>query len=303
MAFAQKLWGADTIAFEDKFLSVDEVLSQSGLDFQVSMQPTYLANGIQIPKNNAIVREDTGTVLGIAGDRYELLNNKQAFSFFQPFVENRVAYIDNIGSFSNGLTFIQAKVVTDPVEITKGDVVESYITLLNSFNGKSSVVTSFTPRRLFCTNQMPMLKSSKHLKVKHTKNIHITLNMINQIMDTAKSEFLATTEQYKFLASKGIDKKQLREYIKVVLSKDVKDKSEEVEIRESRIERIETIFESGRGLDHNTRNYFGAFNAINEYINHEAGRSAENRLTSLWVGANAQLNQKALDVALQHASY
>lgn len=301
--FAQKLWGADTIGFESKFMSVEDVLKQSGLDFEVSMQPTYLANGTKIPKNNAIVREDTNEVLGLAGDRYELLSNKQAFNFFQPFVEAKVASIDNVGCFGNGLTFIQAKVQTDPVEIVKGDVVESYITLLNSFNGKSSVVASFLPRRLSCTNQMPMLKSSKHLKVKHTKNIHINLETISKIMDTAKAEFIATTEQYKFLASKGISKQQLREYIKVVLSAEKKDDDvEEKEIRESRIERIETIFEQGRGLDHNTRNVYGAFNAINEFLNHEAGRSAENRLTSLWTGANAKLNQKALDVATQFAS-
>ena len=295
--FAKKMWGADTIGFEDKFLSVDEVLKQSGLDFEVSMQPTYLSSGQQVPKCNAIVREDTNEVLGTAGDRYELLSNKNAFAFFQPFVENKFAYIDNVGSFANGLTFIQAKVAaTDAIEITKGDVIENYITLINSFNGKSSIVASFMPRRLFCTNQMPMLKSSKKLNVKHTKNCHVSLDTIKNIIDCSTGEFKATCEQYRLLAAKGIDKKQLREYVTLVLKDNSKD--EEKEIRESRIDEIETIFDRGMGLGENTRNYYGAFNAINEVLNHHTGRSAENRLTSLWTGVNAKLNQRALDVAL-----
>lgn len=294
-AFATKIWGADAIGFDNTNLSVDDVLQQAKLDFNVSMQPTFLSNGTQIPKLNAIVREDTSEILGTAGDRYELLSNKQAFSFFQPFIENKLAYIDTIGAFKNGLTFIQAKVNINPIEIAKGDVVESYITLLNSFNGKSSVVASFMPRRLFCTNQMPMLKSSKHLKVKHTKSVHINLETIQKIMDTSKQEFIATCEQYKFLASKGINKKQLNDYVKIVLGK---DEESNVEVRESRIEKIEYIFEQGRGLDSNTRNYWGAFSAISEYLNHETGRTPENRLSSLWMGVNAQINQKAFDVAM-----
>lgn len=300
MAFATKTWGADTIGFEDKYLSVEEVLKQSGNDFEVSMQPTYLANGTQIPKLNAIVREDTGAILGNCGERYELLSNKEAFAFFQPFVENKFAYIDRVGCFSNGLTFIQAKVTaTEAIEITKGDVIENYITLINSFNGKSSIVASFMPRRLFCTNQMPMLKSSKHLKVKHTKNCHINLDTIKNIIDCSTGEFKATCEQYRLLAAKGINKKQLRDYVTLVLKNDAKD--EEKEIRESRIDEIESIFDKGMGLGENTRNYYGAFNAINEVLNHHTGRSAENRLTSLWTGVNAKLNQRALDVALSLA--
>ena len=300
MARANSLWGKETVAFDEKFVSVENVMKQSGLDFKVSTQPVFLENGVQVPKCNAAVREDTGVILGTVGDRYEMLQNEEAFAWFQPFVENKLAYIDNVGTLKNGaITFIQAKVCADPVNIIGNDAVESYITLLNSHAGLTSVLSGFFPRRIFCTNQMPALKSSKMLKVKHTKNVHIAMDKIQQIMDCSTQEFLATTEQYRFLASKGVNKSDLEKYVKLVFKKNEND---DTEMRNSIYEKIESLYETGRGASANTRNYWGAFNAVNEYLNYEIGREADNRLQSLWIGVNANLNQRALDVATQLAN-
>lgn len=300
MAFSTTLWGKDSIGFGEKFLSVDEVMVQSGLDFTVEAQPVFLGNGIQVPKCKATVRTDNGIVLGTVGDRYEILQNQQAFAWFQPFVDNKLASIEHVGTLKNGqITFIQAKVETDPVEITAGDAVESYITLLNSHSGVTSVFAGFFPRRIFCTNQMPALKASKHLKVKHTKNVHIAMDKIQQIMDLSNQEFLATTEQYRYLASKGVNKADLEKYVKLVFKKDEND---DKEMRESKYEQIESLFETGRGAKETPNTMFKAFNAVNEYLNYEVGRGADTRLQSLWIGANAQMNQRAFDVAMQIAS-
>jgi phage/plasmid-like protein (TIGR03299 family) len=298
-SFAKQLWGMDVVGFTDKFLSVDEVMEQSGLDFHVEAEPVFCADGTRVPKTKVTRNTRTGEIYGTVGDKYTILDNPDAFGFFQSFIDNKVAYIDCVGTLKKGaISFIQAKVCADPVEIIKGDAVESYITLLNSFAGLTAVNAGFFPRRIFCDNQMPALKSSKHLRVKHTKNVTLSLEAIQKIMDATNQEFLATTEQYKFLASKGVNKADLRKYITLVLQK---DNEEDKELRESRVERIEYLFENGRGASEATHNFYGAFNAINESLNHEVGRSADSRLQSLWIGANANMNQRAFDVALQLA--
>ena len=299
MAFAQKLWGADTIGFDEKFLSVNEVMEQSGMDYHVESQPLYLANGDLLPKHRATVRTDTGDVFGVVSPKYVILENKDAFSFFQPFVDTKSAYIESIGTLKKGaITFIQAKITSNPIEITKGDSVDAHITLLNSFAGNTNVVVSLYPKRLVCCNQLPALKSSSMLRVKHTKNCTIALDRIQQILDVSSREFIATADTYRFLASKGCKAADLKKYITLVL-KDDKEGNEEKEVRETRIEKIETLFESGRGATEHTRNYWGAFNAVQEYLQYEAGRSVDTRLASLWMGQNAQLNQKALSVAVK----
>jgi len=87
MAFVQKLWGAECFGIDDPFLSVDKVMEQSGLNFEVRAQDVFLANGTKVPKCKATVRMDTETVLGTVGDRYTVLQNHEAFSWFQDFVD------------------------------------------------------------------------------------------------------------------------------------------------------------------------------------------------------------------------
>lgn len=299
---AKKLWGADTTEINDKFMPVEEVMKASGLDFVVAAEPCFLADGTQVPKCNATRRMDTGHILGTVGDRYTILQNAEAFAWFQPFIENKVAYMENVGTLKGGaITFVQAKVVTDAVEIIKGDAVESYITLLNSHGGTTSVFTGFFPRRIFCNNQMPALKASHMLKVKHTKNVQVSMEKISEIMNVSSQEFIATTEQYRFLASKGVNKSDLEKYVKLVFNTKEDKDVEDVEMKEAKLERIATLFENGRGASDLTHNYWGAFNAVNEYLNYDSGRTVDNRLQSLWIGQAAQTNQKALDVAVKLA--
>ena len=301
MAFAHRLWDADMVGFDEKFLPVSEIIKQSKLDYEVGLEKAYLADGTQIPKCQVTRRKDNGTILATVGDRYNVLQNLEAFSFFQPWIDNKIAYIDNVGTLRNGaIIFIQAKVCIDPVEITKGDAVESYINILNSHTGQTSIMPGYFPRRIFCSNQLPALKSSKMLKVKHTVNCQVSLDKIHQIMDVANREFLTTTDDYKFLASKGVSKKDLEKYVKLVFKKESEPAEEETE--NTRIlEKIEFLFESGRGAKETPNTMFKLFNAVNEFLNYESGKSADSRLYSLWNGINFKTNQRALDVAMQMA--
>jgi phage/plasmid-like protein (TIGR03299 family) len=290
-------WGDQGTQIESKFAHVHEVMKNAHLDYEVGLENVWLADGTQVPKTKVTRRKDNGIILATVGDRYNILQNALAFEWFQPFIDAGQATIEHAGTLKKGaIVFAQAKVIIDPVEITPGDVVESYITLLNSHTGATSILAGFFPRRIFCQNQLPALKASNMLKIKHTKSMHISMEKISEIMNVSTQEFIATTEQYKFLASKAVDRKTLEKYVKIVFQN---EKNEEAEIRESKIEQIEYLFQEGRGSKETPDTMFKAFNAVNEWFNYESGRSIDTRMYSLWNGVNAQLNQRSLDIALQ----
>lgn len=283
--------------------SVQEAMEKAGLNYDVELKECYTTINdvtIQVPKTKVTIRTDNNTVLGVVGDRYNPLKNVEAFQWFDEFINNDVATIEHAGQLGkSGIVFVQAKINTDPVEIIKGDAIESYITLMNSFNGKTNVIAAFTPFRLFCQNQLPALKASNKLSLKHTKNLHIGLEKIREIMDVHNREFKATTEQLRFLSNKGVNKKDLEKYVKLVFGN---EENPEKEMRKSKVETIEELFYNGRGASEKTHNLYGAYNAVNEYLNWEAGRTTETRLTSLWTGVNASINKKALEIATELAA-
>ena len=50
------------------------------------------------------------------------------------------------------------------------------------------------------------------------------------------------------------------------------------------------------------RNYWGAYNAVNEYLNYFRGKTQDNTLNSLWFGDSGRINNKALNIAMKMAA-
>lgn len=296
-------WGTCGQDVTEKFKPVRQVMREHGLDWNVSLQPLYLADGSEVPKNFATRRDSDGAILGVVGDRYTVLQNVDAFDWFDPFIESKQASIKTVGSFKGGrVIFIQAEVEIDPVEIVKGDTpIQSHMTLGHAHDGSLRVLGGFTPVRPWCINQLPMMKSSKSskmLSMKHTKNVVLGLEAIRGIMDIHKAELNATAEQLRFLASKGVNQKSLEKYVTLVFSKEGKEQD-----KTKIVETIAHLFENGRGLGQsNMKNYYGMFNAVAEHLTWGAGRTVDNRLSSLWFGENHVLEQKAFQLAIDMAS-
>ncbi len=87
---------------------VEEVLNQTGLNWTVRQEAITTESGIIVPKQMAVVREDTNTVLAVHGDGYfpyqnhqliELLEqdfNKKTYDTRRPrYNENRREYSKN----------------------------------------------------------------------------------------------------------------------------------------------------------------------------------------------------------------
>ena len=101
-----------------------------------------------------------------------------------------------------------------------------------------------------------------------------------------------------------ISSRDLRNYVRVVMGFD-KTVEDEMSTRSKNITlAIESLFEGGKGTDivGVRGSYWGAYNAVTEYLSYSKGRTSNNRMDSLWFGVNSNLNHKALDTALRMSS-
>lgn len=296
-------WHGLGTKIENGFILPEEAMSLAGLNWNVTLEDIFTADGTKVPKAKVTRRDSDGTILGCVGDRYHPLQNKDAFQWFAPFIESKQASFETAGSLRGGkVVWVLAKTSIENAEVVKGDTVESYILLSNSFDGTVSIKGGFTNTRTVCANTLSMAHnsaSSKLLKLKHTRSASLTLEKVRETMNIAAKEFNATIDQYRFLASKAISKKDLEKYITVVMTPEGKEDSE---LRASTIERIEMIFENGKGMNENTRNYWGAYNSISEALTWHNSRSQDNRIFSLWFGQGQNINAKALQIATDMAS-
>ncbi len=295
--------GLGTSIPEGKMLSIDEAIVASGLDWEVKLQHIFTENDkhdlIGIPDQYAVCRQNDNMVLGIVGHEYVPLQNIDAFKWFQPFLDTGEATLETAGSLRGGSkVWVLARIRSSEMSVCSGDDVAHYILLSNSHDGSIPVRVGFTPIRVVCNNTLCLAhesEASKLLRVKHTAHMLENLKTIRDIMNLARKEFYATVEQYRLLLKKKMKESDLHKYVKIVFNLSDKGGKE-------LIHNISYLFSHGRGSNISGSTYWGAYNAVNEYLNYFRGRTQDNTLNSLWYGDSAQVNHRALDVALKMAA-
>ena len=291
-------------------LSIEEAINEAGLNWEVELRHLFTEGQknerLCVIGNYVTCRTSDNKVLGIVGRGYEPLQNRDAFKWFQPFLESGEATIETAGSLKGGSRiWVLAKIKRDPLAVGKDDELEHYILLSSSHDGSLAVRVGFTPIRVVCNNTLCFAhesKASRLLRVKHTKGIYETLEEIRDTIDLAQQEFSATVDQYKRLAKRQVNRAELVRYIRLVFCLKEMDRTPAQESREKIVPSVIRLFEYGRGSRMAGKNYWGAYNAVNEYLNYFRGEWQDNTLSSLWFGDGASLNKRALAVALKNVN-
>lgn len=285
--------------------TIHDAINQAGLDWQVNKVPVYLADGTEINGRKALVRSTDNSVLGVMSNRYEPLQNANAFEWFQPFLDSELVSLETAGSLNEGKkVWVMAKIQGDR-DVKGIDPISRYILLSNSHDGTQAIRVGFTPIRVVCQNTMTYAHNSaasKLLSVRHTANHLNALDDIRETMNVINQTFDATIEQYNRLASYGITSEQLERYVKISLG--YNPDAELSNKANHQVNKVIELFETGQGTDLSTAKgtVFGAYNAITEYFSHYANSNASSRYNSLWFGSNAKKSQDALELALKLAA-
>jgi phage/plasmid-like protein (TIGR03299 family) len=291
----------------DEAPTISEAITAAGLDWEVGLKDLQTVDGVPV-NHRATYRKTDGSILGVVGPRYTPLQNVDAFDWFQPFIDAGECALHTAGSLHEGQkVWVLAQLNRDNSEIVRGDEVCKFILLSNSHDGTTAIRVGYTPIRVVCANTMAMAHSkgsgSKLIRIRHTRSSKTNLENVRDIMDNINTEFEATADQFRFLASKNFNQADIRRYVKTMLDiegtpdDDIKTRTRN--IMDDILTRIEGPKQSATGV---RGTWWAAYNGFNEYLNYAKGRTEDNRLDSLWFGLNANDNIKALNTALEFAN-
>jgi phage/plasmid-like protein (TIGR03299 family) len=285
--------------------TVREAISASGLDWDVELVPLVTGDTHASAPARAVRRTTDRRILGVVGPAYHALQNRDAFAFFQPFLDAGLAALHTGGSLCDGKkVWLLARLALDPLVIGDGDEIQKFVLLSNSHDATTSVRVGFTPIRVVCANTLALARDragSKLIRVRHTRRLADNLDALREVMDLADQEFAATAEQYRRLRNKGINQNDLARYIRRVFQ--IESATLNGQLRRI-LENCFRLFEEGRGagLPSARGTWWGALNAVAEYLGYQRGKSQDTRVSSLWFGDSARTNQRALEVAMAMAA-
>ena len=222
-----------------------DAFKMAGLDWEVQTEPLFRGDGSEV-KAQASVRQSDNRVLGVVGPRWTPLQNRDAFEVFEPLVDSGDLKLHTAGSLREGeRVWVLCQLNLDNSEIVKGDEVSKFALLSNGHDGKLAVHFGFTPIRVVCANTEAMArgcKSSNLIRVRHHQFVKENVEKLRDVMNLANQEFEATAEQYRFLASRQINAKDLAQYVKIIFGVEKKS-DEEIKTRTKNIlQSVETLF-------------------------------------------------------------
>lgn len=305
-----KPWYSVGTQLTDKAPSIEEGIKLAGLDWNIELKDLQTTDGLNI-EQKAVVRTDINKSLGVVSSGYKVLQNTEAFNFFEPFIENNMASLDCAGSLFNGRkVFILAKINRNDMVIDEktDDRVEKYILLSNSHDGSSAVRVGYTPIRISCSNTLSLAHNSEKsnlIRVYHRGNLVQTITELQETMNLIDQTFMTTEEKYKELAKKQINSEDLKSYVRQVFSTKKLEELYQNEtiipdhelkaVRQKLINHVEEVFEMEPA-----HNAWTMYNAVNHYLNHARGKNMESTYNSLWFQSAKRLDQKALNLALRY---
>lgn len=281
--------------------TAEEAIQAANLGWNVVQEDIFTSGGKQVARKKMNIREDTGEPIGIVGDGYKILQNGDAFKFFDAFTQDPHGpkYV-TAGALYGGARIWALAKLPETFEVVKGDLIEPYILLANSHDGSMAIRVMETPIRVVCQNTLNMAVRGKNRKIhiRHSGDVFAKVRDVQEALGLVRHQFEETIEVYQMLAKHEPTKDE----VTAVLSKLFPDtKTDRAKIQR---ERVQKLAEAGTGNDEKgvRGTAWALYNGITELEDHVNGRGSDNqdmRVNSIWFGSGATRKAEALATILE----
>ncbi|MBN8879833.1 MAG: DUF945 domain-containing protein [Sphingobacteriales bacterium] len=304
-----------------------EAIKYAGLDFEVIKKPLYTegtdilqtANGMEIvnhkipvPDRFATLRSDDNAVFGVVGKDYQIVQNKEAFGFFDAIVDGSegIRY-ETAGALGKGeRIFITAK-LPGYIRVGNGDdITEKYIFLTTSHDGSGSITAAFTPIRVLCQNTLnaALRNMSNVVRIRHTSGAKQRLENAHRVMGIANTLSTQLEKIFNQWTTVKITDSEVKQLIQLALCP---NKETMEQLKKSNVDDLSTLFRNtvddafayamtsdSQQMNTTKGTLFGAYNAISGYYQNVRNyKDEETKLQSIVLGGTAQARtQKAFEL-------
>lgn len=257
--------------------SIEDVMETSGLNWKVEGRPLFTTMGsidnvgsmMGVATHKAIVRATDEEIMGIVGNKWNILQNHEVFSFVDDLQKLGLVKYRNAGQFKGGrVVWVQAEFQES--EIVPGDVHKKYLMLTNAFDGTFSVRIGWTDTRVACWNTfMVAARDARNgVAIKHTAAMRDKIDEARQALVLAESQARQLDMFQKSLAGLRMTGDMWRDFSNKMIP-DPEEGKNKTRAENARAELV-ALSITGRGQDipgvEGTA--YAALSALTEYVNY-----------------------------------
>ena len=173
----------------------EEALHLAHLDYDVVQEAVFTAEGTPVERYRFNRKSDDGTILGIVTDRYQVIQNTEAFAFTDGLIGKGCRY-ETAGALDNWRT-VWLLACLEPKNIM-GDTFNNYLVFKNSHDGKGAVKVCVTPVRVVCQNTLncALLTAKRTFSMKHVGDIGKKLHQADEVLELSQKYLTAVEKSY-----------------------------------------------------------------------------------------------------------
>lgn len=282
-------------------------------------------------EKKVIYRGDTNAPLSVVGKSYQIVQPREVIDFFRGLAASDGFTLHTAGVMRGGRSMWALASNHTEAEVVPGDRVRSNLLLCTSLDGTLATTAGCTHVRVVCANTLAEalgagLKDVNGRDIKGRKSgARIThrsvfdADAVKEEIGLCRSTFARFINDAQALAARPVGMEEAREILRGIFGQPIKSRKVDttpagiaaaalakaagsaavplIDVREQKsVARCLALFAGeARGADHagvaGTR--WGLLNAVTEHIDHEQGRTADNRLSSAWFGRGADFKAAA----------
>ena len=165
---------------------VKTLLDKTNLNWSVRQEDIQTTSGISIPNKKAIVREDNNMIVGLHSDGYQPYQNYELMDLLHQVSGRTGLEVHKGGDFKDGgRIYVQLK--GNNLRLGN-DIIEGYLTGVNSFDGSTSLAFGHSNTTISCMNTFFRVMKGLQHKVRHTKSMTLKVEDICKRLDVVLEE-------------------------------------------------------------------------------------------------------------------
>jgi len=287
----------------EKAMTSEEAIKLANLDYEVCKTPVMAVTdslaGIKLLEGRFVTyRSDNNELFNVVGSRYEIVQNRDAFGFFDSIIGEKIAMFETARALRKGeKIFITAK-MPEFIRIEgTDDLTEVYVLLTSSHDGSGAITAAITPVRVVCANTLNAALSQVVSKVhiKHTKNASEKLQTAHKLIGISHAFISEISDCFNYLAVKPITDDKVKELLKELFRSEQADSKWMEKIRQDAF----GTYMNGVGQEKIVGSAWGFYNGVTNYLDHSKRyKNADAKFESIINGSSKLIADRALSLVV-----
>lgn len=324
--YRDQAWHGLGVVVQDE-RPVTEMFQLAEADFTADASDVYISRGdhvsgfeyTKIPGYKAITHSETGEVLSIQSDEYNVIPNDRLIWLAEAMGSSIQMLSVAVMGGGRRVAF-SARIRSLAKELAHGEMLHMKLSGVNSFDGSQAFTVLFDPTRIVCDNTLGWSiqgadRRRSILRVTHNAKAEQIIQQLPKVMNLAEARFTSSVEEVEAMIAKPCDTELFKRMLEITFEKELATPINDVRGDSSTAR--QRLISDLPGYDVMCNHFagdligankategtiWGAFNSISEFYRHQAYRGGKNaearRFGSLQFGINQDRIQRARAAAL-----